>query len=72
MVDPKGVRSDFSLKMFELTEDGIVDTAYWNNSVEIKRDMGDNSLVNKTFVVMIALVSKIFTCYNIITFYTAL
>lgn len=63
--DPMARRSDFTLDIYELTENGVVDVAKWNTShgLYINRtipeivESEDNSLANKTFIVMICKVS---------------
>lgn len=67
--DQQARRSDFALDIYELTENGIVDVAKWNGShgLFINRtsqellESEDVGLANKTFIVMICIVSSIKT-----------
>lgn len=71
--DNEGFRSDFTLVLAEVQERGLVDIGYWNMSegVQIQRplpypissadsdeDEDPTSLVNKTLIVITALVSR--------------
>lgn len=65
--DPEGFRTDFTVGIIELTEKGIVNVGKWNSEdgLLIERvidevvDDRPNSLKNKTFTMVIALVRVI-------------
>lgn len=65
--DPEGFRTDFTVGIIELTEKGIVNVGKWNSNsfddgiliervYEVHSDDKPNSLKNKTFTMVIALV----------------
>lgn len=65
--DQKARRSDFSLDVYQLTETGIVDVVKWNSTASEISEIDYGSLTNRTFIVMICIVSSsyegVFLCY---------
>lgn len=55
--DEKARRSDFSLDVYKLTENGIVDVVKYNRSATDIPEIDAGSLINRTFIVMICIVS---------------
>lgn len=62
--DEEGYRTDFSAELIQLFENGFVVTGAWNTSTRLKMlphppeavPMDDSQLLNRTFVVITALV----------------